>query len=105
MIKSAFLGLTTIFRVASVYASHMMNKKPELREDPDMPEPIIEGGKNGELVFFVGSGVSMLDGLPSWNKLAAKVLKDLCEEKCLDYWAAGQISQLAPITSARTNLI
>lgn len=71
-----------------------MSKASTLREIPDLPEEIIEAGKNGELVLFVGAGVSMLLGLPSWAGLAKDVLEDLRKKKYLDYSEVEQLSQL-----------
>ena len=65
-----------------------------LREIPDLPEEIIEAGKNGELVLFVGAGVSMLLDLPSWDGLAANVLEDLRKKKYLNYSEVDQLSHL-----------
>lgn len=71
-----------------------MSKVQDLREIPDPPEEIIEAGKNGELVLFVGAGVSMLLDLPSWNGLAANVLEDLRKKKYLNYSEVEQLSHL-----------
>ena len=54
-----------------------MSKAPDLREIFDPPDEIVQAGLNGDLVFFVGAGASMLLGLPSWSGLAAKALDDL----------------------------
>lgn len=68
-----------------------MSKAPELSNTFLPPHEIIEAGKNGDLVLFVGAGASMLIGLPSWNGLAAKVLEDLRLAGLLDY---SEIEQL-----------
>ena len=47
-----------------------MSRTPDLREIPDIPPEIQQAALNGDLVLFVGAGVSMLVGLPSWSDLA-----------------------------------
>ena len=54
-----------------------MGRVPDLREVFDPPDEIVQAGLNGDLVFFVGAGASMLLGLPSWAGLAEKALNDL----------------------------
>jgi hypothetical protein len=65
-----------------------MSRPPDLREVPDLPEEIRQAALDGDLVLFVGAGVSMLVGLPSWDGLAWKALKDLrqsdYETVCVD---------------------
>lgn len=73
-----------------------MSKVPDLREIPDLPEEIVQAGLNGELVLFVGSGTSMLLGLPSWGGLAAKVLESLQKKKILNYSELEQLRALEP---------
>ena len=71
-----------------------MSKAPELTDNPRLPEEIRQAALNGELILFVGAGVSMLLGLPSWNELADKVLKELREEGFLDYSEVDQLKTL-----------
>lgn len=73
-----------------------MSKAPELRELPDLPDEIIQAGLNSELVLFVGSGISMLLGLPSWSSLAAKGLQDLQTQQLLNYSDLEQLRNLEP---------
>lgn len=87
------MELTTIF-YAIVLCGYSMSKAPDLREIPDLPEEIIEAGKNGELVLFVGAGVSILLGLPSWDGLATNVLEELRKKKYLNYSEVEQLSHL-----------
>ncbi len=77
-----------------LYLSPKMSTVQPLREIPDLPEDIIEAGKNGELVLFVGAGVSMLLDLPSWDGLAEKVLEDLRKKKYLTYSDVEQLRNL-----------
>lgn len=71
-----------------------MSKIPDLREIPDLPEEIKEAGKNGDLVLFIGAGVSMLVGLPSWGGLASAILEDLRKKKFLNYSEVEQLKHL-----------
>jgi hypothetical protein len=73
-----------------------MSKVPDLREIPDLPEELVQAGLNGELVLFVGSGTSMLLGLPSWGGLAGKVLGSLQRKKILNYSELEQLRALDP---------
>ncbi|HYA41604.1 MAG TPA: SIR2 family protein [Syntrophobacteraceae bacterium] len=70
-----------------------MNRIPDLREIPDLPDEIIQAGLNGELVLFVGAGISMLVGYPSWNQLADKAFKKLCPNG-LNYSELNQLEKL-----------
>ena len=73
-----------------------MSKDSELTNNPKLPEEIKQAASNGELVLFVGAGVSMLLGLPSWSKLADKVLEELRGKGFLDYSEVAQLNTLDP---------
>jgi len=73
-----------------------MTRAPDLREIFDPPDEIIQAGLNGELVFFVGAGASMLVGLPSWSGLATKALDDLRRNSYLNYSEIEQLNSLDP---------
>lgn len=73
-----------------------MSKAPDLREIPELPEEIIQAGLNGELVLFVGAGISMLLGLPSWGELAWKVMTELKDKKLLNFSELEQLKTLDP---------
>ncbi len=73
-----------------------MSRPPDLREVPDLPEEIRQAALDGDLVLFVGAGVSMLVGLPSWDGLAWKALKDLRQKGCLNYAELEQLKGLDP---------
>ena len=68
----------------------------ELREKIDVPDEIKQAGLDGSLVLFVGAGVSMLLGLPSWQGLAASVLEELRTNKYLNYSEIEQLKNLDP---------
>jgi len=73
-----------------------MSKIADLREIPELPDEIIQAGLNGELVLFVGSGVSMMLELPSWSGLALKALHDLRQKGLLNYSEIEQLKNLEP---------
>ena len=73
-----------------------MSRVPDLREIPDISPEIQQAALNGDLVLFVGAGVSMLVGLPSWNDLAWSVLNDLREKGYINYSELEQLKTLDP---------
>lgn len=73
-----------------------MSKPPDLRDVPELPDEIRQAALDGNLVFFVGAGVSMLVGLPSWAGLAWKVLEDLRKKEILNYSELEQLTSLDP---------
>lgn len=73
-----------------------MSKVPDLREIPELPDEIIQAGLNGELVLFVGAGVSMLLELPSWGGLAREVLHTLRDKGLLNFSELEQLKTLGP---------
>lgn len=68
-----------------------MSRAPDLREIFPAPEEVIQAGLDGNLILFVGAGVSRLLGVPSWPGLAACVLEDLRKGNYLNY---SEIEQL-----------
>ena len=73
-----------------------MSRALPLREIVPVPDEVIQAGLDGNLILFVGAGVSQLLGLPSWPKLAALVLEDLREESYLNYSELEQLSTQDP---------
>lgn len=73
-----------------------MGKAPDLREIFNPPDEIVQAGLNGDLVFFVGAGASMLLDLPSWSGLAVKALHDLRQNGLLNYSEIEQLNTLDP---------
>ena len=73
-----------------------MRKAPELREIFDPPDEVVDAAADGSLVLFVGSGLSMLCGLPSWKNLAERVLHDLRGASLLNYSEIEQLRTLDP---------
>lgn len=73
-----------------------MSSAQELREIFEPPDEIIQAGLNGDLVFFIGAGASMLLGLPSWSGLASKALDELRKKRFLNYSELEQLKNLDP---------
>lgn len=73
-----------------------MRRELGLREIPDLPSEIIQAGLNGELILFVGAGISKLSDFPSWNELAWKTLHSLRQEGWLNFSELEQIKYLDP---------
>jgi NAD-dependent SIR2 family protein deacetylase len=73
-----------------------MSKAPALREVPDLPDEIVQAGLNGELVLFVGAGVSALLELPTWRGLASHALNELRQKGFLNYSEVSQLEVLDP---------
>lgn len=73
-----------------------MNDAPDLLPLFDPPDEILQAGKDGELVFFVGAGASILLGLPSWLDLAKKALTELRVKGFINYSELEQLEKLDP---------
>ena len=58
---------------------------------PDVPPEIENAAQSGELVVFVGAGISRLINCPSWEVFADKVLQQLVPDG-IDYHELSQIN-------------
>ena len=63
---------------------------------PKIPEGLRLAASEGRLVPFVGAGVSMLAGCPSWDDLADQALKSFVDANILDHGQYEQIRTLRP---------
>lgn len=72
----------------------------EFHPVPQIPRELIEAAESGELVIFIGAGVSRLIKCPSWEQFADNVLKQLVPNPINHY----QLSQLATIKDPRKRL-
>src|SRR5437870_2915498 len=61
---------------------------------PDVPPEIENAAQSGELVIFVGAGVSRLINCPSWDGFADRVLQQLVPAG-IDYHDLSQIQTIA----------
>jgi hypothetical protein len=61
---------------------------------PDVPSELENAAQSGELVVFVGAGISRLIGCPSWDGFADKVLEQLVPHG-IDYHELAQINAIA----------
>lgn len=69
---------------------------PDLAEEIEPPQELIDAGLNGDLVLFVGAGFSRLMGLPTWAELADKALDYLRKAGRLNYSDVEQLRKLDP---------
>lgn len=70
--------------------------RDDLQQTPDLPPEITDSGLNGDLVIFVGAGISQLAGLPSWSDLAERILFSLQQENALNFSEIEQMRTLDP---------
>lgn len=73
-----------------------MSESPVLSDIPELPDEIIQAGLNGELILFVGAGISRLLELPSWNELAQMVLHSHQNKGWLNFSELEQLKHLDP---------
>ena len=73
-----------------------MSRAPDLREAPDLPGEIRQAALDGNLILFVGAGISRLLGMPSWAGMARKQLEHLRKNRALNYSEIEQLSALDP---------
>lgn len=68
--------------------------KSTLNPLPDLPAEIENAALSGELVVFVGAGISRLIKCPSWQDFANQVLEQLAPNG-IDYYDLSQIGSIA----------
>lgn len=68
----------------------------EITPIPEVPNELIIAAKAGRLVPFIGAGVSMLAGCPSWNDLANMSLKTFIKYGSFNLSRLEQIKHLPP---------
>lgn len=66
----------------------------DLDPSPSVPPEIESAAQSGELVVFVGAGISRLAGCPSWDGLANEVLAQLVPSG-IDFYELSQIKKIA----------
>ncbi len=74
----------------------MREEDLEVKEIPKIREPILKAALRGELVMFIGAGVSRILGCPSWEKLAISYLKEIYEEGLINYFEYEKLKTLSP---------
>lgn len=63
-----------------------------LNPNPDLPPEIANAAESGELVVFVGAGISRMVGCPGWGQMANRVLQQLVPNG-IDYNELSQIKR------------
>lgn len=69
---------------------------PTIKPIPDIPDALIQAAELGNLVPFVGAGVSRLAGGVTWAQLASSAIDALVKEKALSPLQRSQLSHLNP---------
>ncbi len=72
----------------------MSNEELYLEELPIIPEGMLIAANSGILVPFIGAGVSMLGGCPSWTELANKALSSFISDSGITHGHYDQLSKL-----------
>ena len=65
-----------------------------LRPEPKLPDEIIEAAKAGNLVLFIGAGISRMAGHPSWDGFADAVVNQLVKNEVIDHHEKSLINAL-----------
>lgn len=73
-----------------------MKNIPELQRSIPVPDEVSQAAEVGDLVLFVGSGVSQRMGLPSWKTFASSVLDELVAKQILNYNEINALKNLEP---------
>ncbi|MFM1911969.1 MAG: hypothetical protein RJB18_1360 [Pseudomonadota bacterium] len=72
----------------------MSNEELSLEELPIIPEGMLIAASSGILVPFIGAGVSMLGGCPSWSELANRALRSFIGDSGISHGHYDQLSKL-----------
>ena len=72
---------------------------PDLKIEVSVPQEVVQAAELGQLILFIGSGVSMRMGLPSWQQFANSVLTDLISRERLTHDDFTQLKVLDPRTT------
>ncbi len=67
-----------------------------LRPIPEIPPVLQDASRRGVLIPFVGAGVSVLAGCPTWRQLADGALLDCIRQGKFTYGQLAQIEHLGP---------
>lgn len=67
-----------------------------LRPIPQIPPVLQDASRRGVLIPFVGAGVSVLAGCPTWHQLADGALRDCIRQGKFTYGQLAQIEHLSP---------
>ncbi len=67
-----------------------------LKPVPNIPPVLRDAAYRGVLIPFVGAGVSVLAGCPTWNELADGALRACINENKFTYGQLAQIEHLGP---------
>ena len=71
-------------------------KRPDLGQTVPVPSEVKQAAELGELIIFVGSGVSMRMNLPSWRSFATSVMKKLASDSRLNHNELQSLKALDP---------
>jgi len=66
-----------------------------LRAEPKLPDEIIEAANAGNLVLFIGAGISRMAGHPSWDGFADAVVNQLVKNEVIDHHEKSLINALS----------
>lgn len=93
-LNEIFSGRQSIGGSAIKTPSGKNEKAPALGKCPPIPPEVVLAAKRGELVLFVGAGLSRLVGMPSWDEMAKKHLECLRQKEALNYSDVNQLRSL-----------
>lgn len=65
-----------------------------LKQIPNLPNEIIEAANTGNLVLFIGAGISRMAGHPSWDGFADAVVDQLVKHEVIDHHEKSLINAL-----------